>query len=623
MEPINILYIDDESPAFTSLASVCKNYFSIDGILNPETKNGIVMYQIGINKIICVKNSVDALKLIDKEQFDIAFIDFKLSDEKGDEVGKATFEKHFHIHKRIIYQVMLTALTEEKLMDTLRAGVFRDFIGKPLNDQAAIAGIFARFKTFRKLENENIEAKKEIVKLKSELKSAQKLLEEFDKKAFSSVSADNRFESLERSIIGSSNMIQRVKYFIKKYSETDDNVLIIGETGTGKDLVAEAIHKLSTRYNEVFKPINCAAIPDELVESTLFGVIAGYPGFHNKEALIGIFEEADGGTVFLDEIDRMSLKGQSKLLRLLEDQKVVKLGETDKQGKKVDVRIIAAIKPSAIGKIGLEFLEDLYGRLASLFPVIPTLEERRDDIPLLVNHFIDLIGYNAHLIIAGGRNGKLTKEQFPYSKYKSVHGDQLLFKFDEEGMKLMTQYKWERNVRELKKFIENIFSIFVENKKSWKNQIVSADDVHRAFIFHDVRGIISKEEQELVDVKFSKRNYIPFSDYPDDEILPIEKRLKLIKVAMRENEKKVLIRNLKEIAKKCKEINDSETLRNKHGLSKIDEDISTNGNTISQFFERHSEKIASIVDKFENEMKDIFELQPYKNKIKSLRDDNK
>ena len=651
MEALNILYIDDLSEEFLSFAFACKQCFSLDDEMEPVIFKETVTFLFGNKKIICVKSSKEALKRINNEQFDIVFIDYGLTEEKGDEVGKIIYNYHYNIYKKIIYQVMLTS-HNDTLIDTLRAGVFKDFIGKPLNDKAAFAGVFARFETFKILNNANIELEKEkirtgkeIVKLKSEVQSQQKLIEEFDKKAIAVVSADDRFETLDRSIIGISKGIQRVKYFIKKYAETDDNVLIVGETGTGKDLVAEAIHKLSSRKNEIFKAINCAAIPDDLIESTLFGVIKDYPGFHNKKnASIGAFEEANKGTIFLDEIGRMSLKGQSKLLRLLEEQKVIRLGEIDKEGHKVDVRIIAAIKPNTITEIGCGFLEDLYGRLDSLFPIIPPLNERLEDIPFLVNHFIDMIGYNTYRIKAGRGSGKLTKDQSPYSEYKLKYKTEMLFNFDDEGIQLITQNKWKRNVRELQKFVENIYSIFVDNKTSWTDQIIPIDDVRRAFIFHDKSKYITKEEQELLDNKYfiknnnENNNDNKYSSYNDDpEKDPILKRLKLIMFSMRKNNVNVRLTNLKGIATVCKEINDSEELRMKYNLSKIERISSTNGNTISQFFEKYAKKIADLVDKIEfaihnnenifdvNEeaLNDLFELKAYKNKVIPFRKANK
>lgn len=476
-----ILFLDDEEPAHKSFDFEIKKLFP----------------NIVIEHCYNRQEVESALK---KNKYDIFFLDQRLKDgQLGTEVAKTIRGLQSNS-----YIVMATAFGLESAEEAIRARVFSDFVSKSENDEfKALELVFNRFEAFRKQEIEISNLKNENTQLKNELKQKNILLANFDKTVGISVSADNRFESLERNIIGESNEIIRVKYFIQKYADTDDNVLIIGETGTGKDLIAEAIHKLSKRKNKIFKTVNCAAIPEELIEPTLFGVISKYPGFHNEKPLIGIFEEAHEGTVFLDEIDRMSLRGQSKLLRLLEDQKVIKLGETDKEGKKVDVRIIAAIKPLALDKIGITFLEDLYGRLQSLFPIIPLLSKRKEDIPLLVSHFIDLIGYNYLLIKKGSDNGKLQEKQYPYSKYLDEFKGNKIFVFDEEGMNLIKNFVWNRNVRELRKFIENIFSIFVKNKNSFSNQIIPVEDVRTAFIFHNAGKNITADDQKLLNEKYS------------------------------------------------------------------------------------------------------------------------
>jgi len=346
-----------------------------------------------------------------------------------------------------------------------------------------------------KFQREIKEAEEKNKNLKEEnidLKNTIKLLKDFDIKVNS-----NSYGSLDEFIIGNSNAMNRVKFFIQKYSETDDNVLIVGETGTGKELVAEAIHKLSSRKDNPFIPINCAAIPESLIESELFGHKKGAftDASHDKT---GAFEEADNGTIFLDEIDRMSLNGQAKLLRFLEDYKVKKMGGSEKEVKIVNVRVIAAMKPIALNKIGNEFLEDLYARLYSIFPIIPPLKERKEDIPQLINHFIDLIGYKKHLKTQG-----LSPRSYSFPQYRNARKDNL-FTLDEKGIKLLSEYKWDRNVRELKKFIENIFTIFVDNKKIRNNQTISVDDVKCAFIFHNnVKKDITPEEQKLLINKFT------------------------------------------------------------------------------------------------------------------------
>ena len=541
-EKLNILYIDDEEQHFKSLVTAFSaNYNFV--LKNEEiTNEAIHKYSIGNDKdfinIYGCQDKERALFLINDKRlrFDLIFIDFRMPNENGAVVGQQIYSNIYEAFKHEPYLIMLTGYGETAV-ETLRSGVFLDFIRKEdLLIAAEFTGLIVRFERYQVSELKRINAEKrakkveeENVQLKNEILQKDKLLQEFDNKAKISISADTRFESLDRNIVGQSPEINRVKYFIKKYAETDDNVLIIGETGTGKDLVAEAIHKLSGRYTKPFIPINCASIPEELMESELFGHIRDAFTGANKER-IGRFEEANGGTVFLDEIDRMSLKSQAKILRFLEDKKVIRLGQQDNQGTVVDVRIIAAIKPKAIHTIGEKFLEDLYGRLQSLFPVLPPLNVRKDDIPLLVWHFIDLIGYNSARVYKGGENGKLSETQYPLFKYLQEYKDRKLFRFDDEGLRLMKDYKWRRNVRELRKFIENIFSVFVDKKKSWSNHLVPADDVKCAFIFHKIEIPISEDDEKILDKKYSNNKIINSTRKINMEEAKYQRALEVIKM---------------------------------------------------------------------------------------------
>jgi CheY-like chemotaxis protein len=161
MEITKVIYIDDDHNAFLPLVDKIRQHINFTQELMPQNESGIVTYKIANFLVKCVKTSELALSLIEKEKFDIIFIDFKLSDEYGDEVGKKTYNYHQKKYKRLIYQVMLTAY-DDKLIDTLRAGVFRDFIGKPLNDINSFTGVIERYNAYRLLEKENVEAKNEI-----------------------------------------------------------------------------------------------------------------------------------------------------------------------------------------------------------------------------------------------------------------------------------------------------------------------------------------------------------------------------------------------------------------------------------------------------------------------------
>ncbi|HSE93475.1 MAG TPA: sigma-54 dependent transcriptional regulator [Methylomirabilota bacterium] len=227
-------------------------------------------------------------------------------------------------------------------------------------------------------------------------------------------------------IIGDSPVMRRLRDDITTAAPSNGRVLIHGENGSGKELVARAIHALSSRRDRPFVEVNCAAIPEELIESEMFG--------HEKGAFTGAvarrrgrFEVADGGTLFLDEIGDMSLKTQAKVLRALEEQAFERVGGRDKI--KVDVRVIAATNRDLAAMFGRGFREDLYYRLNVIPIEVPPLRARRDDLPLLVDHFIRVFC---------AENGK---------RVKTVSGEALAY---------FLAYDWPGNVRELRNLVERL-----------------------------------------------------------------------------------------------------------------------------------------------------------------------
>lgn len=192
-----------------------------------------------------------------------------------------------------------------------------------------------------------------------------------------------------RELIGESAPIKLIKAMIEKVAPTDARVLITGPNGTGKEVVARMIHSLSNRADAAFVEVNCAAIPSELIESELFGHMKGsFTGAVKDRA--GKFEQADGGTIFLDEIGDMSLSAQAKVLRALQENKITRVG-ADKDID-VNVRVIAATNKNLEEEIKAgRFREDLYHRLSVILIQVPTLNERVEDIPLLADHFITQI----------------------------------------------------------------------------------------------------------------------------------------------------------------------------------------------------------------------------------------
>jgi Nif-specific regulatory protein len=231
-------------------------------------------------------------------------------------------------------------------------------------------------------------------------------------------------------IIGTSPAMAEVFRFMDSAASSPIAVLILGETGTGKELVARGIHRASERANEPFIAINCAAVPETLLESELFG--------HRRGAFTGaladrrgLFEAANGGTIFLDEVGEMPLAMQAKMLRVLQDGEILPVGES--RPRKVDVRVISATHRELEGEVGEHrFREDLYYRL-TVFPIrVPPLRERRDDIPLLVEHFV---------VHSAKRHGK------------TIAG------IEPQVIELLVRFDWPGNVRELQNEIERAVAL--------------------------------------------------------------------------------------------------------------------------------------------------------------------
>ena len=243
-------------------------------------------------------------------------------------------------------------------------------------------------------------------------------------------SLEQELESRNRfhKIVGKSERMQEVFKLIEGLSDTDSTVLVTGESGTGKELVAEALHYNGPRSSKPLVKVNCSALAENLLESELFGHIAGaFTGaIKNK---IGRFEAAGGGTIFLDEIGDVSPSVQLKLLRVLQEKEIERVGESI--SRKVDVRVITATNGDLREKVRLgEFREDLYYRLKVVQLSLPPLRERRDDIPLLIHHF---------------------REDFQKRFNKNIDG------FSEQAMTVLLNYSWPGNVRELRHAIEHGF----------------------------------------------------------------------------------------------------------------------------------------------------------------------
>lgn len=233
-------------------------------------------------------------------------------------------------------------------------------------------------------------------------------------------------------IISVSSIMKKLKEQVIKVSHTESTVVIIGETGTGKELIAQAIHANGERKTKRFIAQNCAAIPESILESILFGSVKN--GFTDAENRMGLFEAANGGTVFLDEINSMDISIQAKVLRAIEEQKITRVGSIEETS--IDVRIIAATNEDLYDCVKQgRMRRDLYYRLNVVELNIPPLRQRRDDIKPLVKHYVDF---------------------FNRTMGKDIKG------LDENAMNALMNYSWPGNVRELRNILESGFN-FVEN----------------------------------------------------------------------------------------------------------------------------------------------------------------
>lgn len=354
------------------------------------------------------ENAENALMMLEKEDIELVFLDVWLPGMSGIEAIKQIKDRHNDIQI-----IMISGHGNvEVAVQAVKLGAF-DFLEKPLSMERVILTT-ERALQFKSLERENI-------KLRNSL-------------------------SKQYELIGSSKVMNTIKQQIELIARGDSRVLIIGESGTGKELVARAIHSLSERSNATFVEVNCAAIPQELIESELFGHEKGaFTGAIDKKT--GKFELADGGTLFLDEIGDMSLLTQAKLLRVIETQRFQRVGGT--KDIKVNVRIISATNKNLVEEIKKgNFREDLYYRL-NVVPInVPPLRERKEDIPELINHFIS-----------------------EYVKEKGWKGKVL----SERAIKALKNYDWPGNVRELKNAVERLMIMSFED-------FIDIDDIERTGI---------------------------------------------------------------------------------------------------------------------------------------------
>ena len=355
MKKINVIVIDDDKDIL----------FFIKKSLDKKKYN-----------IITVSNTRDAKRQINLFDFDIALVDLMMKPVNGEDFAADIISK-----QQVPVVAIITVINDIVISDRLFKKGIDDYIIKPFDKKqlSLRVGLLA-----------------EKVKSKRQLQNLHKFfIPEF----------------AQYGIVGQSKVVSDVLNQAKKYAKFDVHMLIEGETGTGKELVAKAIHKMSNRRNRPFIAVNCASLSDELLENELFGHVKGsYTGAGDSSK--GLIYEAEGGTIFFDEIEEMSDKVQSKLLRFIQFKKYRQVGGSKEI--KANVRIIAATNKS-LGNGESGFRMDLFYRIATGHIVLPSLVDRKGDLELLISYFLEKIGYEhkKEYVLSANALKKLQSYDFP------------------------------------------------------------------------------------------------------------------------------------------------------------------------------------------------------------------
>lgn len=379
--------------------------------------------------VFTAKNGEDGLGLLERRNFDLIITDLKMPDIDGITVLARTRE----LYPESLVIVITAYGTVESAIEAMKLGAY-DYIQKPFEPEELML-IVRKALDYKRLADENL-------RLSSELESCR-----------------------SEELIGTSPSMMGIKRLVEKIAPLDTTVVIEGETGTGKNLVAKTIHRISKRASEKFLSINCGAITETLLESELFGHEKGaFTGAIKQKQ--GLFEAAHGGTLFLDEINNASLNMQIKLLKVLEEGRIIRIGSTE--SVPVDVRIIAASNAPLKKEVDDgKFRQDLYYRLKVVTITMPSLRVRRDDIPLLAHHFLDRY-----------------RERFG----KEIQG------FTTEAMDTLLTYDWPGNVRELEHVIER--SVILEHGKKIGLSSLPAELRSRPKNIVSPKGIMRLEDME-------------------------------------------------------------------------------------------------------------------------------
>ena len=382
-------------------------------------------------------DSLEASKILKREEFDVLVTDLKMKGLKGLDLLEGVNKV-----APMTPVIIITAFgTIESAIKAMKMGAY-DYITKPFQMDEIVL-------TVRKaLENRLL--KKEVIRLRKEVES--------------------RYDF--HQLIGKSPSMQKIYDLIERISDSSSNVLITGESGTGKELVAKAIHYNGVRKEGPFVAINCAAIPETLLESELFGYKKG--AFTDaKSDKKGLIFEANEGTLFLDEITEMPLTLQAKLLRVIEEREIRPLGDTNSYS--IDVRVISSSNRDIKSTIQEgRFREDLYYRLNVIDIPLPPLRERKEDIPLLIQHFIT---------------------KFSNELKKGISG------VSEGALKVLVSYSWPGNVRELENIIQRAITLS-------QHEVILPDDLPASIIQKTDEKLFEKAMEEKFTLDQLEKEYV-------------------------------------------------------------------------------------------------------------------
>jgi DNA-binding NtrC family response regulator len=557
-----ILIIDDEEKKLREYENTVVNYFKNNCIVSKE--------QDGENVIEILSNDLD-LKII--------LIDKFLGNDNKDGI---TVAKEIKDNFENTYIILITAFGYEDVkgekqrkkdiqlaleQKTIDYFIEKDQGNTPIEIGNALDAAIESLRNPSQREQFRIERLKTLAIIKD----------------FKVETADDKL--ISKKLIGKSKAIQDLKKWIVKFAQAQKPlpVLIFGETGTGKELVAQLIHELSKRSNKPFKAVNCAAIPSELIESELFG--------HEKGAFTsatskfeGKFEQANDGTLFLDELGEMSLSAQAKILRAIQEKVITRIGGSNEID--VDVRIIAAtnkdlktiVQKEMSENTAEKFRHDLFYRISGFHIELKPLRERKEDIKDLVEHFAE------------------TKTFTPRS------------------IDILESYDWPGNIRELQSFVESLCNLF-HNKPSFDKEIVEealeywkGQHPDSNYLFSNNNAIVKGNENRVKEVNNRSKSY---SSYKPKDTVEIEKRFRILAFAMKHdddnNETEYFETNLNTLAQRGNKINNKDELRNTalekmENKTKLQKGFTSSGSGITQWFTKANKdtilKYFAVIDHF-------------------------